>query len=341
MKTTKMSRILLEKHIGSEPEPNSKIENNLKLIEALNHYSYFYSREDAIQFLEKYLLENKPFLFRDRDVSKIELTLGWLARMKSRNIELPMLSEEWFSRKIKELPFKKSLNVNRAASLEDPFDSRIIATIEEMIDREEMDYSRFKEMNLPNSVVKKIVNFYVPRLTELNDIPNDPDLIEAYSYFSDEYIQNQKKILNSILDTFGVGGFVVITEKPKKVKSPEEISKWMILLSKDEDLNIKSLPAVDIVGKKTVVFYIPSHRTLQIFNAKENETLTVKGKSVINFDPENSFSKSVRKPEEVIKKFYRVANNGKLMKEFEKLTTKAKAQTTSLVSNKHILMSAF
>ena len=96
------------------------------------------------------------------------------------------------------------------------------------------------------------------------------------------------------------GGFKITAtkiQKPrvKKQKPPAELIKKMVYLKEAEGFT--SEHPVKIVGAKEVYLFNVHYRKLTQIVAMEGYSLSVKGTTIINFDPEKSFSKTIRKPE--------------------------------------------
>lgn len=336
MKSTKMTKMALRSYIGTEPDSKTVISSDKELIPHLNYFNYFHNRKEAIEYLEKYLKNKGKYL--DRDLSKIPTSLGWIARMKTVGVTLPEKTETWFQNNLEKLPYNEV--VVKMESLADPIDVRVIAEIEEKFDNgDTADFTYLRDYNLPNSAVNKIIKMFGGRLEEIKLIGKDEQVTEAYANVPQSRIDAEISGLNNLLEVFGVKNKTVAGRKSKE-KSPYDIAKYMVLAKEDSALDIRSLPASRIVGATTAILYNTKYRYLQIFNAKNGENLSVKGKSILNHDPENSFGKLVKKPEQFVNEF-RNKNLKKMMKVFDGLNTKAKPQVSSLISENHILLTAF
>lgn len=337
MKSNRVMKMVLSKHVGEEPEPGTDIDNILKV---LNFYSSTYDRKDAIKFFENYMSSVDPDFLDRRNYEKMSPTVGWVARLKTLECSLPLETEEWFKDQLNRMPVKLTV-VPVFAPLSDPLHSQVIAEIEEKLDNSETDFSYLSNMNLSNSVINKVVKFFERRLDEINLIDFDDEVTEAYRGISEEEIQAQREGLTSILNSLGIHTKEVSKRgRKKKVRKPEDIVKNINLHAREESLGLKSLDATKILGSKILVFYVPKHRSLQIYYAEEGKSFDVKGKSVINFDADRCVSKAIRKPEISMPKFM-TSSFRKIQKEFDALTTKPRPQRTALISNNHMLIAAF
>ena len=69
-------------------------------------------------------------------------------------------------------------------------------------------------------------------------------------------------------------------------------------LDEDEELKIKSIPPVNIIGAKKIWIYNVKYRTITCYVCDVfSNGLSMKGTTVCNFDKEKSKSRKVRKPE--------------------------------------------
>jgi hypothetical protein len=108
----------------------------------------------------------------------------------------------------------------------------------------------------------------------------------------------------------------ILIEGKTKEKTPAMIIKSLQYLIKDEGLGIKSINPEKIIGAAEVWVYDIEKRKLGLYKADEGSKLTVKGTTILNWSFELSSQKTIRKPEEIIKKFT-LNNKSELRKEFE------------------------
>jgi hypothetical protein len=98
--------------------------------------------------------------------------------------------------------------------------------------------------------------------------------------------------------------------------------KGMKYMRKDDDLNITSVKSEDIVGAKAVTLYNVKNRNFYLYVAKDK--LSVKGTSIVDFDETLSGSKILRQPNDMLKGLTE-GTRTRIMKEYEKLSTKSKS----------------
>lgn len=76
----------------------------------------------------------------------------------------------------------------------------------------------------------------------------------------------------------------------------------------DMEYNIVSLPPEEIVGSRVLLTFNTKNRRLGYYVAKEGETLSVKGTTILNFDEEKSFAKIVRNTDKDLAPFRSAKN---------------------------------
>lgn len=341
---TKLSRLaaslMNERNMGGDPEVGTDFTNQIDLTKMLSAYGARVNRKKFIQWFEFYMKERDESFLDSHNYLWVSQTVCFIARLKTLNCILSKETEAWFEKQLKAIP--RATFEPELVKVSDPVDMRVIASIEEKLDNKDYDFSYLNKLFLPKWAVTKIINFYRPKMEELNLIGVDDQVTEAFENYSDDEIEDIRAGYKAIMDVFGAkveARKAGVGRQPKE-KSAIELTRWMVLSKKDELTGIRGLNAEEIVGKNVLVFYIPEHRTLQIFRAEAGKSFTVKGKSVMNFDPEKSFSKGIRKPEVSLAEF-KTKNEVKMMKAFDALTTKARNQRTSLISAKHVLINVF
>lgn len=92
----------------------------------------------------------------------------------------------------------------------------------------------------------------------------------------------------------------VVTRKPRKV-DPVKMAAKVKFKKEDPALQLKSIKPSDVVGKKKVYLFDTKYRRLTKLISSADAGFVFSGTSFGAVDPEKSKSKTVRKPEEVVK----------------------------------------
>ena len=128
----------------------------------------------------------------------------------------------------------------------------------------------------------------------------DDQIIESYSYLSKPQLKKFITFLQSILEacnTVSAQKKSIRIPKPKKEKPPSELVKLVKFCIEDDTLNLKSEQPYKLVNASEAWLYNKKTRRLVKYISMKAMKLSVKGTTLLNFDPEKSGSKIVRKPE--------------------------------------------
>jgi len=189
-----------------------------------------------------------------------------------------------------------------------------------------------------NDFVDNKLSFVTDQIEELSiALDGDDEVVkEGYGNFRRPELRDFKELLNQIVDDlYAYKSAKKITRKKRRV-TPEKLVKFVTLYDKEivfgNDI-YKPLPATDIIGSKHVFLYNVEKRELCYYTGR---SLTVRRTMVDGFDPDTSWVRTLRKPEEFLSEVlssskFNVENIG------SHLTTKPKTPTGRMTS-KHILI---
>ena len=150
------------------------------------------------------------------------------------------------------------------------------------------------------SIVKMLVQHYSQ---SLNEAKKDP-LIQSW-------VPTLTQIVNSLIMLSNSTQSVKKGAKNAKARlmqststtrdrKGEKAASQVTLKNEDTDLGIVTVDPVNAVGSQAVVIYNTKNREIEVYYAEPNKTLSVKGSTLINFDPATSQGKKLRKPEEML-----------------------------------------
>ena len=179
-----------------------------------------------------------------------------------------------------------------------------------------------------NPVVAKITLMKVNELTEeLMLIGFDEQVTEAYDYLSKA---EQKKLQNKAREVSQVLNQYINNKRNKrKTRTSSKVTKKLENVKYQKEdllLQVTSLEPSMVVGKRIAVAFDTKSRQLQVFKALNAEGLTIEGTTIKNFDPEQSSTKTIRKPQGVVNSFVRVTE-ARFAKVYEQINSKEKAIT--------------
>ena len=342
---------------GDEPQVGEDLTNPLRLSKAYSTMSILYSRKESFVFLEEYLKKIKsPYSprFKNLDEVGISATLCYIAKFKLLECHLNITTNRYFDRELKSL-FEKYEKIEEKKtedvflSIKDPVHISAIAALEDIedavtngenIDTKFPEY--FRNNAYPQFVMKHIIQFYQKRLDELSSLNTDKELNQAYSNLSKEILKNLKKLYKDIID----GADLVLTNvkrtrKPrkKKIKSADDLTKNVELANHDKTSGFDSLPKTKLVGYQILILYQIERRQINVYIAKTDMKISIKGRTLENFDEKQSFSQTIRKPEQLRD----LISGGvkKVLKNFSELSTKPSNNLTGRVSDKHMILAAY
>lgn len=172
----------------------------------------------------------------------------------------------------------------------------LIADIEDHLDRLYISnykykfslYSFLKTLTASRPSAKEIYEYYAPILEDVIAYPEDFNGTKVqyrhYTAFLTMLVEDSRNYADEKLSQ----------RKPrkKKVKTASDLVKS--LKYKKENSEYKSIAPEDIIGAQTLVTFNDKYKVVSFLVAKENETLSIKGTTVINFDETHSFTKKIR-----------------------------------------------
>jgi hypothetical protein len=176
---------------------------------------------------------------------------------------------------------------------------------------------------LSGAVTKKIAEFYKRLSAELAEATTDEQLIEGYSHFSAAQLKKFAVFINSIIEDSETQVLVAKASRmPRKRKEKPaglQVAK-MQYLQEFPELGLTSIHPTKIVGANQLWIYNTKNKKLGVYYATGASGFSVKGTSLLGWDPEVSAQNGLRKPAVTIDE---VMKGGKmqLQKILSKLTT--------------------
>ena len=128
----------------------------------------------------------------------------------------------------------------------------------------------------------------------------DDEMIEAYSNLGKVKVRKLSQYINSIIEECGTVAQISRTTRAPRKRKEQPASKvvakmkWMREFA---DLGLKSVNAEKIVGAESVWLFDTAKRRVIKYESIDGMTLTVKGTTLQNWNPEKSGSKIIRKPD--------------------------------------------
>lgn len=168
-------------------------------------------------------------------------------------------------------------------------------------------YGALKFGHLPAQYVKPIVEWAEKKLEEPKEVllGKDKELVEGWSNFTTAKLKKYVSFIeNMIADANKFADFKKANRKVsvRKTKPAGEIVAKMKFLKENEEFGLKSISAPSIVGAEQLWVFNVKTKKLGVYYASGPTGLTVKGTSIVNYDPETSIQKTLRKPKDILPK---------------------------------------
>lgn len=151
------------------------------------------------------------------------------------------------------------------------------------------------------TIIRKYSNSKSPILTQLkNHYYETLNDVKA-----DKVVKGWEKPLSIVYDTIDL--MLTTTKASKKTrkksttgidKKAEKAASNLTYKAQDLDLGIKSIQPHAVIGAKAVVLYNTRNKHCEVYMAEDNQTLSLKGSYLLNFNQTKSCSKTLRKPQE-------------------------------------------
>lgn len=332
---------------GTEPIINP-LDYKTDLIKALNYYNCVYDNKDKRKWFMSYVGKTKDF---DPLPDYKFKTVGTLIRLVQRDQTLQDAEMSFINDTIAEL----RRDAKFAITVKDPKDNKetpVTSVISRSVDKTddlinthlteinimidefiindiEPDFSSYlKIKEVPSAIVKQLPNFFKNNVAEISEAieGKDKQLVEGYSFLKKTKLKKLLKLYESISEVCqqAVVSNKVI-RKPRKVKEKPAsvIAKNVKYMAEFSELGLKSAPVPTLVNSKEVWIYNTKYKKLQVYRAPKDQTMTVKGTSLVNYDISTSFSKTIRKPDQIPSMVLMTRKNFEMA--FNKLSTKESA----------------
>jgi hypothetical protein len=203
-------------------------------------------------------------------------------------------------------------------------------------------YQYLSQNQVKPLLARAVAHKFRSHLEELEELKANqpPDLVEAYRHLTKAGLNTLMDLVRSIVK--GADRYAGITKainrKPRKrkVKPPLQVVKGLKYAARDEELNLVSVEPASIVGALSCWLYHVPTRRLTRYVATNGEGLTVKGSTIIRWDPETSESRRLRKPSVTLPVVLSTGTRG-LEKLLSSLTTKPQAPSGRVNSDTIIL----
>jgi hypothetical protein len=333
---------------------------DLSLMTSLNYYNV--EVDDTVKrnlVIDFWSSQGKDISYFERVAESHFVQLGSLVRLVQRGVVLSEKHDEYILRKYDVIKsVASSVSQEKPKKAEVP---QVRKTMEEKITDQvsvvltKVDLNMDKLTNngkigvndaktilvgLYPAAGKEIAKFYKGQVQELKDaiLNLDPYIRESYSHLSKRTIRAMYDFLTEVVSCCKQASVAATTRK-RKEKPASVIASKVSYLKEFSELQMKSVTPDKIVGSDMVFLYNVKLRKIFRYVATDGTTLTIKGTTIQNFNPEKSGSKTVRKPEQ----FFQGINDmtkRPLLKKFDEIRG-VLGKGLGRISGDFIIMKAF
>ncbi len=344
------------KFMGAEPLAPIEDRFDTKLADALTWYRYYHSIEDGLDWLKSYMKTRKYSAEEIRNVLAQTNTMYIcvLARMTDRGVKLgkklQLELQEWI-----DVFRSKSIMVKLVEELDKPKPSiqenirEKLNQVRGTIDHDVLDkfflsnyvffepnvYQILQEQKIASNQCQSLLSYYQELLDEFETIRDDKELCNLTAKQKKDYHKFFTALIGDIERYASNKRKVAPKPRKKKEKSALQLAKKVKYLKDFPDLKLVSIDPATIVGTSILWTYNTKTRKLSQL-VSSDKPLSVKGTTVIDFDPSKSFSKTLRKPAESLGKLLKAGPKAAL-KVFGEISTKATEASPRLNSDTILL----
>jgi hypothetical protein len=306
-----------EVYWGKEADPKSypdSYSDNFKVFlgEQFAWYNFSSTNEKKKNWFLSWVMENRPEVNLDpiKEVNDGAFTTaGVIARLLSRGLNVSdyLLSkmDRWIDRftevgnetiaiKNKNKASKKSNVDFRLKELISSIDFEIDTFIENGYTTS-FNMKDWLEQNTPSSSHLSVIQSkYSVLLEEISS--TDKDLVEAYSHLNEDQMMAFMELIIDIVSTNIVRQKVSKPRRKKQV-TPEKQTAKLKFAEGDDAIGVISIKPKAVPGSKVLWVWNKKYRMLGAYYVQEGKEFVVKGTTILNFDPNTSVAKKIRKPE--------------------------------------------
>lgn len=363
------------KHVGMETEDWSKVNpNNYSQVVYTNlrHYSYFYDAKDYFKWGVEWVKANRTKeelkAFRASSEKFFSSTAAAFIKMQSNGAKLRIKDEKFVHRRVDEQIERGKKNLKEIEAEKDlpdyvkktPADivkertSDMIAMLDGIIDsfgtpsfKNYAEFSLYEELqknDAPYNMAKSIIDYYSPILEELQELieKKTSDLVEAYSHLGPRKRKQFMNLVKSFIDDaekYAMGKKAIRKPRKKKTTTTSQQVEKVKYLKSSTEFKLTSIEPINIIGAQEVYLFSTKYRSVIRLVSDKDKGFEIKGTTIQNIDNEQSYKKTIRKPEEFFTEFLK-STKIKARKTLETLSTK-KGAVNGRLNDAMIILKAY
>lgn len=292
--------------LGEEPSFDGVAKRH-EIINALNYYAYLYNVRDTKKWIIQWMQKNEYdaetiSIYDASNHSSITQTMASIARMLMRGLHdegLNSMLVQNIENVVQNMKNEMQPNVVRISKRQP---NVVICEIDEHLDAfYRSEYKKTPELKLDLSSETKTSDINAARklysglLAELHDGV-------GYEHLKKAQIKRYIEFVENIVSQLTLGGTVTKRRQTKpRVKKPVSADKIVSKMNYLKDHGTySSIDPTSIVSAKILWTFNVKTRKLAKYIAADETTLSVNRTTIINFDPENSYHLTLRKPDDIV-----------------------------------------
>jgi len=331
-----------------------------QLSRSLGFYNYYLDRDDYIPIMQEFM-KNSSKMYDDNDIKVIEYvpktcaifnTTGKLCRCYNMGMPLFGRYPEIVKENIKtiiseakaELSVKKNSSEKKVTTSKKPnvhalmtekVRKNVLCELEGMLDEWTDVKAKIKKFpiasvlrgeNIPIAFLGPIVEWLERHKNDYTDAfeKRCPDMVEGFSYLSKPQLRNRIKALEDTLNEIVLYKASKKGSRKPRTKKPKTADKQVArlnYLNESKEYAMQSCDPTRIVGADVFYAFNTKYRRATIFKAQSRDGFTISGSTLKGFDPDKSFSLTLRKPKDVLP-ILASKTEKQIDKELSKLKTK-------------------
>lgn len=232
--------------------------------------------------------------------------------------ELGIVLNTLYSAKIEELSNKTEKTEPKLSvfdRIKNKVNTEVIALMDKMLDGWDEDLSVTPEPLALTSYIRdngipangcSIIQAWIMRYLEeyrAAFTKSDPYFVEAYSYITRVDLKARLKAMEAMLadvEKYTKAKKAQRAPRAKKVKDAVKQIGRLQFQQNSQDYNIDSISPLRIPSAQRLYVFNTKYRALSVYYAKGSAGFEIKGTTIQNFDPAESFTVNLRKPKDTL-----------------------------------------
>tara|TARA_Y100000004_G_scaffold195412_1_gene262347 strand:- start:5953 stop:7059 length:1107 start_codon:yes stop_codon:yes gene_type:complete len=328
MNRKKKQQALIEKAYGTEPVwHNVEFESDEQRSEKVWRAKNWYRERTTSRDKKKWTLDYVKTLNNEelrKSVSAVSIkmfseTVAFLCRCNAQGLSLTASEKSTINDelcKLKELGAEALKNQKPKKTIQERIQEQIdeyCGMVNEVTDRilDQISTRKSVTFNMNNWLTahkvksvqaRQIAEYLRPTLDEILEAleGKDPQLVEGYDFLTKPMLKKWARILSSLITACEDHAMSLRTNrKPrkKKVKTAAQLVSKVKYQKDSDEFKLKSIEPSNIIGATTLLVFNTKYRQLTVYRSSDVTGFGMKGTTLQNFDPSNSETKTVRKPE--------------------------------------------